>query len=69
MSSGLLAVSFGTMDQGIDNLKRNLLVERLSGDHLVDPWVPVIQPGLRVRHKAAAIGSLPFEFSEPRQKP
>ena len=66
MSSGLLAVF---MDQGVDNLKRNLLVERLSVDQVLDPWVPVIPPGLAVRHKAAAIGSLPFEFSEPRQKP
>ena len=39
MSSGFLAVTvyFGTMDQDVDNLQRNL-IEHLSGYEFVDPW-------------------------------
>ncbi len=71
MSSGLIAVTvyFGTtMDQGVDNLQRNLLTERLSGEQVFDPWVPVIPQGLAMRHKATAISELRFQFSKASQK-
>jgi len=64
-----VTVYFGTIDQSVDNLKRNLLIERLSGDQVIDSWAPVIQPRLGVRHEATAIGWLRFELSEPRQNP